>query len=134
MMPNDTVTTGISEDSSTADRVVAIEMSMPSVTPAKAQWARASLKNDMRLPTTSAPTEPQIRLTRTTMSSARTLNASLSQKSGGSESAARLIASFNQSVGIGTAPLSSQAGNPAGTGVAGTASALRISAASPVSN
>jgi len=51
-------------------------MRRPSPTPAKAQWARASLKKAMRLPTTSDPTDPQIRLTRITASRPRTLKPS----------------------------------------------------------
>ena len=35
----------------------------PKLTPANAQWARASLKNAIRLPTTILPTAPQSRLT-----------------------------------------------------------------------
>ena len=38
-------------------------MSKPRPTPAKAQWARASLKNAMRLPTTSEPMAPQMKQT-----------------------------------------------------------------------
>ena len=43
-------------------------------TPAKAQWARASLKNAMRLLTTSDPTAPATRLTSTIAIRARTMN------------------------------------------------------------
>src|SRR5579884_2824945 len=49
------------------------QMTKPTLTPAKAQWARASLKKAMRLPTTREPTAPQLRLTSTRASRARTL-------------------------------------------------------------
>ena len=46
---------------------------MPMATPAKAQWARASLKKAMRPPTTSEPTPPHMMLMHTSAKSARTL-------------------------------------------------------------
>src|SRR5262245_3147857 len=48
----------------------------PRAIPANAQWARASLKNAIRLPTTSDPTAPQTTVTSTIASSPRTLGSS----------------------------------------------------------
>ena len=56
--PNPTIASGIIQDAAALSLFVNTTLRVPRATPANAQWAIASLKNAIRLPTTSPPTVP----------------------------------------------------------------------------
>ena len=71
--PKATITGTTQSNSSSRGSRSTMATRMPMATPAKAQWARASLKKAMRPPTTSEPTPPHMMLMHTSAKSARTL-------------------------------------------------------------
>src|SRR5205085_1714888 len=76
--PNTTMKAGTIQDSR-ASAPVARASKIPNVTPANAQWASASEKKAIRLPTTNEPTAPQMRQSNTAATSAVTFGGQASQ-------------------------------------------------------
>ena len=74
MMPKAIITGTTRSNKSSRGNRRTMATRMPMATPAKAQWASASLKKAMRPPTTSEPTPPHMMLMHTSASMARRLN------------------------------------------------------------